>query len=208
MSVDTVIDTITTNRVLAVIRATSARDAVAYSAEIIRGGITVVEVSLNTPDAIDAIRELSTTPGALIGAGTVRTREQVDQVVEAGASFMVTPHTSADLISHAVSSGLVVGPGVMTPTDCATALDAGAHFLKLFPADVAGVAAMTAMSQPFPEAKWIPTGGIGSQNMVQWLSAGASAVGLGSELTSAGVEGARERSATVISALHAWESGR
>lgn len=208
MTADQVIDTIFTNRVLAVIRAASAADAVAYSAEIIAGGITVVEVSLNTPDGVAAIRELAATPQSVIGAGTVRTKAQVDQVAEAGASFMVMPHTDPEIIQHAVAAGLVVGPGVMTPTDCARALDAGAHFLKLFPADVAGVSAMTAMSQPFPEAKWVPTGGIGSHNMTQWLGAGASAVGLGSELTNGGVGKARERSAGIISALDQWESGQ
>jgi len=210
VSAQDVVRSIEENKVLAVIRAQSAADAVAYSAEIVRGGIQVVEVSFNTPDTVDAIRELAAIPGAIIGAGTVRTKGQVDQVVEAGAVFMVTPHTDPAVVSHAVGAGLVVGSGAMTPTDCAMALDAGAHFVKLFPAHVVGIEAMKAYSQPFPEAKWLPTGGIGTHNMLEWLAAGASAVGLGSELTASGVERAAEKSAAVMETLRrvAADGGR
>jgi 2-dehydro-3-deoxyphosphogluconate aldolase / (4S)-4-hydroxy-2-oxoglutarate aldolase len=210
VSAEDVVRSLETNRVLAVIRARSADEAVAYSAEIVRGGIQVVEVSFNTPDTVDAIRELAAIPGAIIGAGTVRTKQQVDQVVDAGAVFMVTPHTDPAIVSHAVEAGLVVGSGVMTPTDCAMSLDAGAHFLKLFPAHIAGIEAMKAYSQPFPEARWIPTGGIGTHNMLQWLAAGASAVGLGSELTASGVEQAAAKSSAVMDTLRqaTGDSGR
>lgn len=201
MSTHHVVEAIAGEKVLAVIRATSAADAISYSAEIFRGGINVVEVSFNTPDTVGAIRELAASQGAIIGAGTVRTREQVDSVVAAGAVFMVTPHTDAEIISHAVSAGLVVGSGVMTPTDCAVSLDAGAHFLKLFPAHIVGIDAMKAFSQPFPEARWLPTGGIGSHNMLEWLRAGASAVGLGSELTASGLGEAAAKAAAVKEAL-------
>jgi len=210
MSAQDVVQAIEDNKVLAVIRATSAAEAVAYSAEIVRGGIRVVEVSFNTPDAVEAIRELAAIPGAIIGAGTVRTEQQVDQVVQAGAVFMVTPHSDPAVVSRAVEAGLVVGSGVMTPTDCAMSLDAGAHFLKLFPAHLVGIEAMKAYSQPFPEAKWLPTGGIGTHNMLEWLAAGASAVGLGSELTASGVEQAAAQSAAVIETLRrvAADGGR
>lgn len=201
MSAEDVSHAIIDNRALAVIRAASADEAVAYSREIIRGGMRVVEVSFNTPDTVAAIRDLAAIPGAIIGAGTVRTRAQVDQVVDAGAVFMVTPHTDRELVSYAVSAGLVVGSGVMTPTDCAVSLDAGAQFLKLFPANIAGIEAMKAYSQPFPEARWIPTGGIGTHNMLEWLAAGASAVGLGSELTASGVEQAAAKAANVMDTL-------
>lgn len=201
MSVANVVSAIEGNKVLAVIRAQSAAEAIAYSSEIVRGGIHVVEVSFNTPDTVDAIRELAAIPNAIIGAGTVRTKQQVDQVVDAGAVFMVTPHTDPDIVSYAVDQGLVVGSGVLTPTECAASLDAGAHFLKLFPAHIIGMEAMAAYSQPFPEAKWLPTGGIGTHNMLQWLAAGASAVGLGSELTASGVEQAAAKSAAVMDTL-------
>lgn len=205
-SAQSVVEAIVEAKVLAVIRAHSADEAVAFSSEIIRGGIHVVEVSFNTPDTVSAIRDLAAIPGATIGAGTVRTRDQVDQVIDAGAVFMVTPHTDHELVSYAVSRGLVVGSGVMTPTDCALSLDAGAHFLKLFPANVIGMTAMVAYSQPFPEAKWLPTGGIGSHNMLEWLDAGASAVGLGSELTAGGPQQAAGKAAAVMETLRHFSS--
>jgi len=188
-------------QVLAVVRTGSEDGAVLSSQEIIRGGFVVVEISLTTPGAIPAIARLSDLSGVVIGAGTLRTRLQVDQVVDAGAQFVVTPHTDPELISHAVRRGLVVGPGVFTPTDCARALDAGAHFLKLFPAHLAGIEAMAALAGPFPEARWIPTGKIGPHNMLEWLDAGATAVGIGSELTSGGVSDCAPRAAAIVELL-------
>ena len=206
MSVSSVMEAIQHHRVAAIIRASDSEAAVDIGRAIIRGGLPVVEVSFNTPGALDAIRELALDETAIIGAGTVFDPTDVKKVVEAGGQFMVTPNFNPEVVRAGLDAGLVVGPGVFTPTECYGALTMGAHFLKLFPATTAGISAMRSMSDPFPEARWLASGGISSENILDWLGAGADAVGVGSTLTSGGVAEAEQRTRNLLAVIRSTQS--
>ena len=179
------------SKIVAIIRADHPDTALETGAALIDEGIDVLEVSLTTPDALSVISALSVRDNACIGAGTVLTPEQVAAVAAAGARFVVAPNADGRVIAASVVRSLPMAAGVYTASDCALAIQAGADFLKLFPASVGGVALMKALSAPFPEARWIPTGGVDVTNAMDWWSAGATAVGVGGSLTSAGVDAAR-----------------
>lgn len=205
MSISAVMETIKRHRVAAIVRAADSQAAVDIGRAIIRGGLPVVEVSFNTPGALDAIRELARDDKALIGAGTVLDPAEVNQVVDAGGQFMVTPNFNPDVVRAGLDAGLVVGPGVFTPTECYGALSMGAHFLKLFPASNAGISAMRAMSDPFPEARWLAAGGISPENILDWLGAGADAVGVGSTFTSGGAAEAEQRTRDLLAIIQSMK---
>jgi 2-dehydro-3-deoxyphosphogluconate aldolase/(4S)-4-hydroxy-2-oxoglutarate aldolase len=190
MTHDSVLEELARTRVVAIVRAQDSVAARELGAAIIDGGLPVLEVSLNTPGAIDAIRALSDEGRGVIGAGTVLDVADVARVAKAGATFMVTPNLNSDVVRAGLDHGLVVGPGVFTATECHQAMELGAHLLKLFPAANAGISLMKALGDPFPGAVWLPTGGISLENMSDWLRAGALAVGVGSALTGRGPEAA------------------
>lgn len=133
MSQIEVIDQILRAKIVAIVRKESASVALSTAEAVINGGLSVLEISLNTPNAVDVIAELAGSKNLCVGAGTVMSEHQVDGVVAAGATFMVSPNTNERVIKYARSAGLVVGPGVFTASDCANALENGADFLKLEP---------------------------------------------------------------------------
>jgi 2-dehydro-3-deoxyphosphogluconate aldolase/(4S)-4-hydroxy-2-oxoglutarate aldolase len=118
----------------------------------------------------------------VVGAGTIRDRDQLDAAVAAGADFLVTPHLDPRLLEAMLATGVPVLPGVMTPSEVAAALDAGAQAVKLFPASTVGPRHLRALRGPFPDLPVVPTGGIGAADVRSWLDAGALAIGAGSEL--------------------------
>lgn len=130
---------------------------------LLSGGLSTLEITLRTPVALEAIRQISRAfPSAHVGAGTVTTPEALRQVVEAGASFAVSPGLTRPLIEAVASSAIPLLPGVMTPTEVMTAMDAGFRFLKLFPAEQAGgIPMLKALAGPFKGLRFCPTGGIG-----------------------------------------------
>lgn len=155
-------------------------------------GFRLLEVPLNRPGALDAIHALlRIAPGdALIGAGTVLSMQDVDAVKETGGRLIVSPHCEPDLISHAVGHGLIALPGVATPTEAFRALRAGAHGLKLFPAEMIGPPAVKAMRAVLPaDTPLFPVGGIHPHNMAEYLAAGATGFGIGSQLYKPGIDG-------------------
>jgi len=139
---------------------------------LLSGGISTLEITLRTPVALEAIRCIRRAfPDAYVGAGTVTTPEALRQVAEAGASFAVSPGLTRPLIEAAASSAIPLLPGVMTPTEVMTAMDAGFRFLKLFPAEQAGgVAMLKALAGPFKELRFCPTGGIGPKSAPDYLA--------------------------------------
>lgn len=151
---------------------------------IFAAGIRVIEVPLNSPDPYKSIEILARTFGeALIGAGTVTSPAEVDRVAEAGGKLAVSPHTDAAVIAHAMKKGLIPMPGVMTPSECYAALNAGARDLKLFPASSLGPGHLSAIKVILPRsAKLYAVGGVNPANMAEWLKAGATGFGLGSDL--------------------------
>lgn len=195
------LDVIIESRVVCIVRTTDPQTAHDVALGVHAGGLPVVEISLNTPDAVEVIAGLSQTPGLCVGAGTVLSVQDVQRVAAAGARFMVAPNLDDDVVRAAKDAGLVVGPGVFTGTECARALALGADLLKLFPATTAGPATMQALSDPFPTARWLPTGGIGIDNAATWLAAGATAVGIGSQLTGFGTAEAERRAAEIVHML-------
>lgn len=182
---------ITESRLIAVIRATSAQEARNVGRALIDEGVDVLEFSLTTPDALSLINEFASTTEACVGAGTVITVEQASEVRAAGAAFLVSPNANHEVIAMSANLGIPIAAGVYTASECALALQAGAQFLKLFPASIGGVALMKALSAPFPGVAWVPTGGVDTTNVMDWWKAGAVAVGVGGSLTGAGVAAAR-----------------
>jgi len=147
-------------------------------------GITAMEVSLVSPDAVATIQLLAQQFGdrAAIGAGTVLRSDEVDQVYDAGASFIVSPNCNEAVISRTLQRGMASFPGAYTATEITHATELGADAVKLFPAVSLGPGYVSALRAPFPALRLVPTGGINLSNIRQYLEAGAVAVGVGSEL--------------------------
>ncbi len=147
------------------------------------GGIVVIEVTLNSPEALSGLRELRKAFGErmVIGAGTVLSAEQVHSVFEAGAQFIVAPNTDDRVIEACHKRGLPVIPGAYTPTEVVRAFEAGVTMVKLFPATTPTY--VQAVHAPLDQIPLMVTGGVNTENAVEYLRAGASALGLGSSLT-------------------------
>lgn len=170
---------------VAIIRGVTPTDAVGIGEAIYEAGIRIIEVPLNSPDPLRSIELLAAKFGdrVLSGAGTVLSTDQVHQVKDAGGRIIVSPDTNADVISATVAAGLVSSPGYFTPSEAFAAIRAGAHGLKLFPAEGATPAVLKAQLAVLPrEIPVMAVGGIKPDNMGPWLDAGAAGFGLGSGL--------------------------
>lgn len=162
---------VTDSRIVPVVVINQADRAEALGEALVAGGIPVAEVTFRTSAAPEAIRRMSTNLDLLVGAGTVLTVEQVDEAVAAGAQFIVSPGFSAAVVRRAQQHGLPVFPGAVTPTEIMAALDLGLTTLKFFPAGMfGGAAALTALGAPFPQVRFIPTGGVSVDNLAVYLS--------------------------------------
>src|SRR5882757_589971 len=125
------------------------------------GGLPLIEVTFRTPAAESAVRTLAKRGDLLVGAGTILTTEQADRAIDAGAKFLVAPGTNPKVVEHVLKRGLPMVPGVATPSEIELATSLGAEVLKFFPAEtMGGAAALKAFAGPFPDARFIPTGGI------------------------------------------------
>lgn len=168
-----------------VLRAKSAAQGRSVVEAMMAGGVTVVEVTMTVPGAVELLRELRKEYGArlLLGAGTVTTAAQAEATIEAGAEFVVSPSLHPAVIETTKKLGKVSIPGALTPTEAITAWDAGADYVKIFPCSaVGGAGYLKALLAPFPHLKLIPTGGVTLQTAESFLSAGARALGIGSDL--------------------------
>ena len=138
---------------------------------LVAGGLPVLEVTLRTPAALDAIRAMNTVEGAIVGAGTVLDPAGLEASVEAGAAFIVSPGLTEPLGRAAIDSGVPFLPGVATAADIMRGMDMGLGHFKFFPAEAnGGIPALKALTGPFPEARFCPTGGIGEASMRDWLA--------------------------------------
>lgn len=138
---------------------------------LVAGGLPVLEVTLRTPCALDAIRAMKAVPGAIVGAGTVLNPDELERAIDAGAEFIVSPGLTKRLGKAAVSSGVPFLPGTANAGDIMTGLDLGLTRFKFFPAEAAGgIAALKAIAAPFAMARFCPTGGITPANAADWLS--------------------------------------
>lgn len=148
-----------------------AATAVPLAEALVAGGLNTLEITLRTPVALTAVQAMRAVPGCRVGVGTVTRQEQFRQARQAGAEFIVTPGLNPELLEAGKRCGLPLLPGVMTPSDILTATAAGFQRLKFFPAEAAGgVKMLNALSGPFAEARFCPTGGIGRDNYRDYLS--------------------------------------
>jgi 2-dehydro-3-deoxyphosphogluconate aldolase/(4S)-4-hydroxy-2-oxoglutarate aldolase len=168
-----------------VLRARNAAQAHAVVEAMITGGVTVVEVTMTVPGAIDLLKELKNEYGAklLLGSGTVTTADQAEATIEAGAEFVVSPSFHPQVIARTHALGKLSIPGALTPTEVITAWEAGADYVKIFPCSaVGGAGYLKSLLAPFPHLKLIPTGGVTLETAESFLRAGARALGVGSDL--------------------------
>ncbi|RDE05417.1 bifunctional 4-hydroxy-2-oxoglutarate aldolase/2-dehydro-3-deoxy-phosphogluconate aldolase [Sphingomonas aracearum] len=157
--------------VIPVIVVEDAATARPLAEALVAGGLTALEVTMRTPAALDAIREMKKVPGAIVGAGTVVNTDQFEQVMEAGAEFIVSPGLSERLAKRIVDSGVPYLPGVANAGDIMRGLDLGLTHFKFFPAETSGgLKALKALAAPFYQCKFCPTGGITEANAPDWLA--------------------------------------
>ena len=148
-----------------------ASEARALAEALVTTGLPVLEVTLRTPAAIDVIREMKQVPGAIVGAGTVTDPEQLEEVLEAGAEFVVSPGLTERLARAAIAKGVPFLPGIATASDIMRGLDLGLTHFKFFPAAASGgVPTLSALAAVFGEARFCPTGGITYSSAREWLT--------------------------------------
>ena len=174
---------------VAILRGITPPEAVEVGRALVEGGLRIIEVPLNSPDALQSLRALvQELPDAMVGAGTVLDARQVAEVHATGAQLIVAPNFDAAVVAQAVRLGMACVPGVATPTEAFAALAAGATALKLFPAEMIPPAAVKAMRAVLPrDALLLPVGGIGVHNMAAYRAAGADGFGIGSALYQPGL---------------------
>ncbi len=169
-----------------VLRAKSTAQALKVVEAMIAGGVTVVEVTMTSPDAVGVLKELKSQYGAkglLLGSGTVTTAKEAEDTIEAGAEFVVSPSFHPDGVAATKAAHKLSIPGALTPTEVITAHRAGADYVKIFPCSAMGGAPyLKALLAPFPHLKLIPPGGVTLQTAESFLKAGARALGVGSDL--------------------------
>lgn len=182
-------EAIATCPLVAILRGLKPEEAVEIGESLYGAGIRLMEVPLNSPRPLESIAALSDAfqNRAIIGAGTVLTTEQVDEIAAAGGKLIVSPNTNPDVIKWAQHQNLIAIPGVFTPTDAFAAIEAGAEILKLFPADTGGPSHLKALKAVLPkDIRVLAVGGVGPDTYSNWRAAGADGAGCGSTLYSAG----------------------
>ena len=178
------LQTITDCGVVAIVRVSSAREAVDVCMAIARGGVTPIEVTMTVPGAIDAIKEFKSAvkEEVLIGAGTVLDPETARACILAGADFIVSPTLNLEVIKVCRRYSKIIIPGTFTPTEILTAWEAGADIVKVFPASVGGPGYLKDILGPLPQVKLVPTGGVNLETTPEFIKAGAVAVAAGTSL--------------------------
>jgi 2-dehydro-3-deoxyphosphogluconate aldolase/(4S)-4-hydroxy-2-oxoglutarate aldolase len=169
---------------IAVLRTSHAKDYAPVVETLAGAGVSSIELTLSTPGTLDHIQKLQANlPGGIqIGIGTVTDMVQAIAAIEAGASFLVTPVTDTAIVESAAASGVPVYPGGFTPTELHAGWRAGATAVKIFPASVLGQEYISHLRGPFPDIQVIPSGGLGLDDIPQWMGAGALAVSVGGPL--------------------------
>ncbi|ELY93825.1 2-dehydro-3-deoxyphosphogluconate aldolase [Natrialba hulunbeirensis JCM 10989] len=175
-------DRIVESGVIAVLRGVSEDQIVSVSRALADAGVEALEITADGTRSAEMIadvdRELADTD-TVIGAGTVLDAATAQSVIDAGATFVVSPHTSPEVVRTCNRHGVLAAPGVMTPTEAVTAMEAGADLLKMFPASTVGPGHIGALSGPLGDVGIIPTGGVSPDNVADFFDAGAVAVGAG-----------------------------
>ena len=170
---------------VAILRGVKPQEIEAIGEALIDAGFGMIEVPLNSPDPLDSIGLLARKFGdnAVIGAGTVLTPQQVDDVVDAGGKLIVSPNMNVGVIRRTLERGALSYPGVFTPTEAFAAIDAGAHALKFFPASLHGPDGIKAIKAVLPsKMPVLAVGGVSVPTIGEWLAAGSDGFGIGSNV--------------------------
>ena len=194
--------------IIAILRGITPDEAVPVADALVDAGITRIEVPLNSPDPFDSIGKMLDAHGdtAMIGAGTVLDVRDVERLHEMGAHMVVSPDANAAVIVATKQAGMLSYPGVLTPTECFAALQAGADGLKLFPASHLGVSGLKAIGAVLPQGtRTYAVGGVGAADFADWLGAGITGFGIGSALYKPGlpVDEVATRAAEMVAAYDA-----
>ncbi|QUL98952.1 MAG: bifunctional 4-hydroxy-2-oxoglutarate aldolase/2-dehydro-3-deoxy-phosphogluconate aldolase [Candidatus Fermentithermobacillus carboniphilus] len=180
---DAVKNALSASRVVAIIRGLGPEQVRGVARALLNGGIRCIEVTLNSPGAIESIGIIASEfPEVVPGAGTVLEVEEVKEAVAIGARFIVSPNVDPRVIEETKALGRISIPGAMTPTEIVQALKAGADYVKIFPASVVGYKFFREMKGPFGDLKMVATGGITPDDAAEYIRNGSYAVGLGSSL--------------------------
>lgn len=174
---------------IAILRGITPEEVVPIGHVLLEAGIVLMEVPLNSPRALESVARLrSAFPSAWVGAGTVTSTHQVDDLVQAGAQMIISPNADAAVVMRAKAHGLLSLPGVLTPTEAFAMRAAGADALKLFPSGALGTAGMQALASVLPKGSLLlPVGGVDEHNAAEWLAAGAAGLGVGGSLYKPGM---------------------
>lgn len=209
-SPDEVRERIAASGIVAVLRGIDADRIVPVARAIHDAGVGAIEVTANDPHVAEKVaavnNELADT-NAVVGAGTVLDATIAQSVIDAGASFVLAPDFDIDVIETCNRHGVLSAPGVMTPTEAVTAIEAGADVLKVFPASTVGSDHVSALRGPLGDIPVLPTGGIGPDNVKAFFDAGAIAVGVGSAIVdydaveAGDMEQARETAEVIVNAV-------
>lgn len=191
--------------IIAILRGISPEEAVAVCGTLIDAGITKIEVPLNSPEPLISIASMAREFGsnAMIGAGTVLCEQDVSRVHDAGGKMIISPNCNTGVIAHTKSIGLLSYPGVLTPTECFSALRFGADGLKIFPSFLLGTDGLRAIRAVLPpEVKIFAVGGVGPADFRDWISAGATGFGIGTRIFRPGLSVAevRKRASDIVAA--------
>lgn len=171
--------------IVAVVRAETAEKAIKIADAAKKGGLEAIEITMTVPGAVDVIKELTNTYSSdemLVGAGSVLDSETARACMLAGAQFIVSPTFDRDMIDICNKYDVAISAGAMTPTEAKNAMEAGADVVKIFPATLFGPKIIKAIKGPMPQAKLLPTGGVNTDNVKEWIKAGSYAVAAGSAI--------------------------
>ena len=185
MTIEDVLKKIGDVGIIPVVRAATFEEASRVVDAVLAGGISIVEITMTIPNATTVIRKVVRQYGdhVLTGAGTVLTADDAHQCLDAGAEFLVSPGVSVPVMSTARACGKLAVPGVLTPTELMNASEFGAKLIKIFPCGhMGGPKYLKSLRGPFPNVLLIPTGGVNASNAVDYMAAGAFALGVGTDL--------------------------
>ncbi len=184
MNKDEIVKSLLETKAVAVVRLSDPSKMIKVAEAIYKGGVTAIEITTTVPNAIEVIKNTSREIGSYmnVGVGTVLNAETAQQAIDAGAMYVVSPFFKKEILETAHKNNIPAMPGAFTPTEIQKAFDAGADIIKVFPADVVGMAFFKGVLAPMPYLKLMPTGGVTLTNAGDWIKAGACAVGVGTAL--------------------------